>query len=86
MGFKDIKFHIPMCHEGHKGIYASLYISLHFAAFLSIPLHFSAFYILRQFDGADAIFILVPLPQGRECKGKHSIPVCRVRGLPEREF
>ena len=43
-------------------------------------------YILIQFDGADAIFILVPLPQGRECKGKHSIPVCRVRGLPEREF
>ena len=45
MGFEDIKYDIPVCHEGHEDIPACiskfLCISLHFWIFLYISLHFS---------------------------------------------
>ena len=45
--FKDIKYDIPMCHEGHEDITAYL----HFSAFFCIFLHFSAFqYISLNFS------------------------------------
>ena len=56
-GFKDIKYGIPMCHEGHKDISAYrhfstiLIISLHylyFSVFLCISLHFSTFIFISQ--------------------------------------
>ena len=55
---KDIKYDIPVFHEGHKGhegyedisaylhFSAFLYISLHFSTFLFISLHFCAFLCL----------------------------------------
>ena len=39
MEFKDIKYDIPLCHEGHEDIC----IFLHFSAFHYISLHFSTF-------------------------------------------
>ena len=47
MGFKDIKYDIPLCHEGHKG-HEDICISLHFFTFLFISVHLSAF--LMQFS------------------------------------
>ena len=47
MGFKDIKYDITLCHEGHDG-QEDFCISLHFSAFLYISLHLSAF--LMQFS------------------------------------
>ena len=66
-GVKDIKYDIPVCHEGHKGHagHAFICISLNFSTFFCISLHFNAFlcnllafsafytlYILQQFYGA----------------------------------
>ena len=53
-GFKDIKYYIQVCHEGHEGISTYLHfsiflcISLYFSAFLFISLHVSAFLCISR--------------------------------------